>query len=189
MGDPGTEEARRLLVHGIGDDLAATVAGLSVAAGRAVAAMYLAPDGKLAPADVPRAIDASEEDAARGLAELSDAGIAVQRDGAWLLAGPYPDVIAASYLAKLRRVVVGRVALAKKARELIGEPTAPEDRAFLERVDDLVQKYSLFAYAFSKLVPEGVVALDVRSLISRAPVAIVEAVSRLSKAVAEPGDR
>ena len=166
-------DARRTLLEGVGEEVAASFPGITRLGGQIVAALYLA--------DAPRSMDdlAAELGRAKSnifgnLRGLEAAGIVERRreHGArfdvYALRGKYPDVIIGAYVARLRRVVADKRALVARARGILGDARGPHAAALRAKLDGLGRAYDRFADLFA-LVPAADGPLDLERALGFIP--------------------
>ena len=176
-------ETRRVLLDGVGAEVAASFPGITRLGGRIVAALYLA--------DAPQSMDAlardlgcSKSNIFANLRALEAAQIVERtrpsgvRHDVFTLAGPYPDVIVGAYLAKIRRVIVDKQALSRQARDLLGEARGPEAEALRRRIETLGRKYDRFGLVLSAILPEDG-PIDLESLLLKTPARVLRLMSGL----------
>lgn len=174
-------QARKTLLEGVGAEIAASFPGVTRLGGQVVAALYLA--------DAPRSMDDLSEELGRSksnifanLRGLEGAGIIERRrqSGArhdsFALRGKYPDVIIGAYLSRLRRVVRDKQTLSQRSLSLLGDAQGPDADALRTRLEDLHRKYTLFGELMNRYLPLIEGPVDLEALVSRVPVAVLEAV-------------
>ena len=178
--------ARRALLEGVGAEVAASFPGITRLGGQIIAALYLS-DGPRSMDQLAAELGCSKSNIFGNLRGLESAGILERRretgsrHDSYTLKGPYPDVIIGAYIARLRRVVVDKVALSDRALDLLGDATGPEADALRRRLVDLRRKYTLFGDIFARLLPAIEGPIDLEHLLSRVPLGVVEAVAKLTR--------
>ncbi|AUX48110.1 hypothetical protein SOCE26_096400 [Sorangium cellulosum] len=185
--------ARQALLEGVGAEIAASFPGITRLGGQVVAALYLA--------DTPRSMDELSQELGRSksnifanLRGLEAAGIIERRreSGArhdsFALRGKYPDVIVGAYLARLRRVVQDKRALARRALALLGDAEGAEADAMRSRLDDLSRKYDLFADLMEQLLPSIDGPVDLERLVAQVPEAVVRSLNAAARVAWAAGD-
>lgn len=178
--------ARRALLEGVGAEVAASFPGITRLGGQIVAALYLS-DGPRSMDQLAAELGCSKSNIFGNLRGLESAGILERRREAgarhdtYALKGPYPDVIIGAYIARLRRVVVDKVALSDRALDLLGDEKGAEADALRRRLVDLRRKYTLFGDIFARLLPAIEGPIDLEHLLSRVPLSVFEAVAKLTR--------
>ncbi len=179
--------ARRTLLEGVGEEVAASFPGITRLGGQIVAALYLA--------EAPRSMDELSAEPGRAksnifanLRGLEAAGIVEHRrePGArydlYQLRGRYPDVIIGAYLARLRRVVGEKRALVRRSREILGDARGPQATALSAKLDALGSTYDRFAELFA-LIPGAEGPLDLERVIDVIPRIALEKIAAVMKRV------
>jgi DNA-binding transcriptional regulator GbsR (MarR family) len=186
--------ARRTLLEGVGEEVAASFPGITRLGGQIVAALYLA--------ESPRSMDELSAELGRSksnifanLRGLAAAGIVEHhrdsgaRHARYRLRGKYPDVIIGAYVARLRRVVSDKRTLVRRSREILGEARNPEATALRAKLDALGGTYDRFAELFDML-PAMDGPLDLEAIIDGLPRVVIDAlVAVMRKAVGLVGAR
>jgi DNA-binding transcriptional regulator GbsR (MarR family) len=178
-------QARATVLDGVGREVAASFPGITRLGGQIVAALYLA--------DEPLSMDALSEELGRSksnvfanLRGLEAAGIVERRRApgsrydAFALRGKYPDVIVGAYLSRLRRVVLDKVNLCKRALEMLGDTRSPEADAMRDKLTALQRKYERFATVF-ELVPIADGPIDLEEVLDGLPRNILGTVAAMTK--------
>ncbi|WP_437675207.1 GbsR/MarR family transcriptional regulator [Sorangium sp. So ce131] len=191
--DERVAAARQELLEGVGAEIAASFPGITRLGGQVVAALYLA--------DAPRSMDELSQELGRSksnifanLRGLEAAGIIERRreSGArhdsFALRGKYPDVIVGAYLARLRRVVQDKRALARRALDLLGDAEGAEADAMRSRLVDLSRKYDLFADLMEQLLPSIDGPVDLERLVAQVPEAVVRSLNAAARVAWAAGD-
>jgi DNA-binding transcriptional regulator GbsR (MarR family) len=179
--------ARRTLLEGVGEEVAASFPGITRLGGQIVAALYLA--------DAPRSMDdlcaelgRAKSNIFANLRGLEAAGIVEHRrePGArydlYKLRGKYPDVIIGAYVMRLRRVVDEKLALVRRSREMLGDARGPDANALRAKLDALGGTYERFAELF-ELIPAPDGPLDLERAINLLPLGVLKAVAAVMKRV------
>src|ERR1700722_3748299 len=148
--------ARRTLLEGVGEEVAASFPGITRLGGQIVAALYLA-EGPRSMDELSAELGRSKSNIFANLRGLEAAGIVEHhrttgaRHDSYRLRGKYPDVVIGAYLGRLRRVVSDKRALVRRSREILGEARAPEANALRAKLDALGGTYDRFAELFDML--------------------------------------
>jgi DNA-binding transcriptional regulator GbsR (MarR family) len=166
--------ARRTLLEGVGKEVAESFPGITRLGGQIVAALYLA-DVTLSMEALSRELGCSKSNIFTNLRALEAAGI-VQRsrepgtrhDG-FSLRGRYPDVIIGAYFGRLRRVVVDKVDLSKRALALLGDERGEGADELRQKLESLLQKYEGFADLYTLLMPSTDGPFDLERLVAEVP--------------------
>lgn len=180
--DP-VRETRRVLLDGVGAEVAASFPGITRLGGRIVAALYLS-DGPQSMDALAKDLGCSKSNIFANLRALEAVHIVEKkrRHGArhdvFTLAGAYPDVIVGAYLAKIRRVVADKQALSRRARDLLGDARGPEADALRVRIDALGRKYDRFGMVLSAVLPEDG-PVDLERILAKTPARVVQLVGSL----------
>ena len=179
--------ARRTLLEGVGDEVAASFPGITRLGGQIVGALYLA--------EAPRSMDElslelgrSKSNVFANLRGLEAAGIVEHsrapgaRHDRFRLRGRYPDVVIGAYVTRLRQVVVDKRSLVQRARALLGPARGHEADALRAKLDALGGTYDRFAELLALLPGEGG-PLDLRGIFDALPVAALAAIARVVRRV------
>ncbi len=182
---------RRTLLDGVGAEVVASFPGITRLGGQIIAALYLA--------DEPQSMDAlsdmlgrSKSNIFSNLRALEAAGIVEKkrlpgaRHDLFALRGPYPDVIIGAYLAKLRRVIVDKQDLSRRAMTMLGNARGAEAEALRKRIDSLGKKYERFGIVFEELMPKTDGPIDLESLLTQVPVKLLRAIGALTRRALTP---
>ena len=195
---PGAEEeavakARATMLDGVGREIAASFPGITRLGGQIVAALYL--DGRaLSMDELAARLGRSKSNVFANLRALEAAGIVARRRAsgarhdAFVLRGPYPDVVVGAYLARLRRVVLDKVALCGRALALLGDAGGDDAEALRTKLTALQRKYERFARVF-ELVPIGDGPIDLEEVLDRLPRAIFGTLASVAKRAVGLGAR
>jgi len=172
--------ARRTLLEGVGEEVAASFPGITRLGGQIVAALYLA-DGARSMDELSAELGRSKSNIFANLRGLEAAGIvehhreAGARHDRYRLRGKYPDVVIGAYVARLRRVVADKRTLVRRAREMLGEAQGPEATGLRAKLDALGTAYDRFADVFEMLPPmDG--PLDLAAILDGLPRVALDAV-------------
>ncbi len=181
MSNEAVALARRTLLEGVGDEVAASFPGITRLGGQIVAALYLA-DGARSMDELSAELGRSKSNIFENLRGLEAAGIvehhrpARARYDLYRLRGKYPDVVIGAYVTRLRTVVADKRALVQKAREVLGDARGAEAEAIRHKLDSLGGTYDRFAELFEILPPlEG--PLDLEAIIDGLPRGALEAIA------------
>ncbi len=158
--------ARAAVLDGVGREIAASFPGITRLGGQIVAALYLA-DKPLSMDDLSDKLGRSKSNIFANLRGLEAAGIVERhrasgtRHDTFALRGKYPDVVVGAYISRLRRVVIDKVNLCKRALTLLGDARGEEADALREKLTSLQKKYERFANVFEVLpLTDGPVDLE-----------------------------
>ncbi|MGD0524456.1 MAG: hypothetical protein ABSE49_04905 [Polyangiaceae bacterium] len=193
--DPGPVAlARRTLLEGVGEEVAASFPGITRLGGQIVAALYLAETARSMD-ELSAELGRSKSNIFANLRGLEAAGIvehhreAGARHDRYRLRGKYPDVVIGAYIARLRRVVSDKRTLVRRSREILGETRSPEASALRAKLDALGGTYDRFAELFDML-PAMDGPLDLEAIINGLPRVVIDAlVAVMRKAVGLVGAR
>jgi HTH-type transcriptional regulator, osmoprotectant uptake regulator len=190
-GSDRLEAARRVMLEGVGTEIAASFPGITRLGGQIVAALYLS--------DTARSMDELCEELGRSksniftnLKALDAAGIVERRRGAGMrhdmfaLRGPYPDVIIGAYIARLRRVVADYRALTDRALKLMGDAKSQEAETLRARLRELHRKYELFGRLFGLFGTEIDGPLDLEAMLGAMPRAILQRFAEMARSAIGP---
>lgn len=182
--------ARRVLLEGVGAEVAQSFPGITRLGGQIVAALYLA--------DAARSMDQLSEELGRSksnvfanLRALEAAKIVERRrePGArfdtFALRGVYPDVIVGAYVARLRTVVDDKQQLVIRALELLGDAEGRDAESLRRRLADLERKYALFGMVFDRLLPGLDGPIDLERVVTRVPPAVFKTIGQLIRAAVD----
>jgi DNA-binding transcriptional regulator GbsR (MarR family) len=177
---------RRTLLDGVGAEVVASFPGITKLGGQLVAALYLS--------DGPQSMDAlcamlsrSKSNVFSNLRALEAAGIVEKRrvrgtrHDVFALRGPYPDVIVGAYLSKLRRVIVDKQELSRRAKKVLGDARGAEAEALRTRIDALSRKYERFGVVFEALMPVTDGPIDLERLLWQVPRKLISAIGTLTR--------
>ena len=173
--------------------MAASFPGITRLGGRIVAALYLA-DGPQSMDALARELGCSKSNIFANLRALEAVHIVEKtrrpgvRHDVFTLAGPYPDVIVGAYLAKIRRVIVDKQALSRRARTLLGDARGPEADALRSRIDALARKYDRFGLVLSAVLPDDG-PIDLERLLVKTPTRVLRLMSGLVARLTDSGSR
>jgi DNA-binding transcriptional regulator GbsR (MarR family) len=172
--------ARRELLEGVGEEVAASFPGITRLGGQIVAALYLA-DAARSMDELSAELGRSKSNIFANLRGLEAAGIVTHhrvagvRHDVFRLRGKYPDVVIGAYIARLRRVVSDKRTLVRRSRELLGDARGPEASALRAKLDALGGTYDRFAELFDMLpIMDG--PLDLEAIVDGLPRAALDAV-------------
>ena len=177
--------ARAEVLDGVGREVAASFPGITRLGGQIVAALYLA-DTPLSMDTLSEALGRSKSNVFANLRGLEAAGIVERRrasgsrSDAFALRGKYPDVIVGAYLSRLRRVVLDKVNLCKRALEMLGDAEGDEAAALREKLGSLKRKYVRFAAVF-ELVPIADGPIDLEGVLDGLPQGLLGTVATMAK--------
>jgi DNA-binding transcriptional regulator GbsR (MarR family) len=172
--------ARRALLEGVGEEVAASFPGITRLGGQIVAALYLA-EGERSMDELSAELGRSKSNIFANLRGLEAAGIvehhraAGVRHDRYRLRGKYPDVVIGAYVARLRRVVADKRTLVRRAREILGDARGAEATSLRAKLDALGSTYDRFADIFEMLPPmDG--PLDLAAVIDGLPRVALDAI-------------
>jgi DNA-binding transcriptional regulator GbsR (MarR family) len=172
--------ARRALLEGVGEEVAASFPGITRLGGQIVAALYLA-EGERSMDELSAELGRSKSNIFANLRGLEAAGIVEHyrasgaRHDRYRLRGKYPDVVIGAYVARLRRVVADKRSLVRRARETLGDARGPDATSLRAKLDALGSTYDRFADIFEMLPPmDG--PLDLAAVIDGLPRGALDAV-------------
>jgi HTH-type transcriptional regulator, osmoprotectant uptake regulator len=173
--------ARRTLLEGVGEEVAASFPGITRLGGQIVAALYLA-DGRRSMDDLSAELGRSKSNIFANLRGLEQAGIVEKsrdpgaRFDMYRLRGKYPDVLIGAYVARLKRVVADKQTLCQKSLELLGDATGDEADALRTKLNDLARAYGRFGDLYDILPPmDG--PIDLEGLIDFLPGPVLAAIA------------
>lgn len=188
------EAARRVMLEGVGTEIAASFPGITRLGGQIVAALFLSEPAKSMD-ELCEELGRSKSNIFTNLKALEAAGIVERRRGHGMrhdlfgLRGPYPDVIIGAYIARLRRVVGDYRALTDRSLKLIGEVKSPQADALRARLRELHRKYELFGRLFALFGPEIDGPLDLEAVLGAMPSAVLRRFADMARsAVGLRGD-
>jgi DNA-binding transcriptional regulator GbsR (MarR family) len=170
--------ARRTLLEGVGEEVAASFPGITRLGGQIVAALYLA-EGPRSMDELSAELGRSKSNIFANLRGLEAAGIvdhhreAGARHDRYRLRGKYPDVVIGAYIARLRRVVSDKRALVRRSRELLGDTRSPEATGLRAKLDALGGTYDRFAELF-EMFPAMDGPLDLEAVINGLPRGVLD---------------
>ncbi|MCC6647942.1 MAG: hypothetical protein IT374_20545 [Polyangiaceae bacterium] len=185
---PRVELAKRALLEGVGAEVASSFPGITRLGGQIVAALYLA-EGPQSMDQLTAELGCAKSNIFGNVRGLEAAGIVERRREAgarhdvFTLRGPYPDVIIGAYVARLRRLVYDKVALADRALALLGDERGRDADALRGRLTVLRRKYALFGRIFERVLPAMEGPIDLEDLLSRVPSGVFDALARLGRAL------
>jgi DNA-binding transcriptional regulator GbsR (MarR family) len=171
--------ARRTLLEGVGEEVAASFPGITRLGGQVVAALYLA-EGPRSMDELSAELGRSKSNIFANLRGLEAAGIvehhreAGARHDRYRLRGKYPDVVIGAYIARLRRVVSDKRTLVRRSREILGDARGPEAMALRGKLDALGGTYDRFAELF-EMLPAMDGPLDLEAVINGLPRVVLDA--------------
>ena len=172
--------ARRELLEGVGEEVAASFPGITRLGGQIVAALYLADDARSMD-ELSAELGRSKSNIFAHLRGLEAAGIVMHhrvagvRHDRYRLRGKYPDVVIGAYIGRLRRVVADKRTLVRRSRELLGDARGPAAHALRAKLDALGGTYDRFAELFDMLpILDG--PLDLEAIVNGLPRAALDAV-------------
>ncbi len=183
--DP-VKATRQTLLDGVGAEVVASFPGITRLGGQIVAALYLT-DGPLSMDELSAELGRSKSNIFSNLRALEAAGIVEKqrargtRHDVFALRGPYPDVIIGAYLAKLRRVIVDKQELSRRALQMLGDAKGREADALRVRIDSLGRKYDRFSIVFEELMPATDGPVDLESLLTQVPGKLLRAIGALTR--------
>jgi DNA-binding transcriptional regulator GbsR (MarR family) len=198
--------ARRALLEGVGQEVAASFPGITRLGGQIVAALYLADSknadafGPAGPGDTGRSMDELSAELGRSksnifanLRALEAAGIVERRRSAgarhdrFALRGPYPDVMIGAYIARLRRIVADKRALVERSLGLLGDARGEEADLLRSKLNELGRKYGLFGEVFQRVGASLDVPIDLEPLLREIPPEFLDLIAEmLTKAATKP---
>jgi DNA-binding transcriptional regulator GbsR (MarR family) len=178
--------ARRTLLEGVGEEVAASFPGITRLGGHIVAALYLA--------DEPRTMDELSAELGRSksnifanLRGLEAVGIVTHhrepgaRYDLYRLRGKYPDVVIGAYVTRLRQVVDDKRSLVRRSSELLGAARGPEAAALRTKLKALGGAYDRFGALFAMLPPmDG--PIDLERVVAALPPGVLEALAAVLRA-------
>ncbi|MBI2393120.1 MAG: MarR family transcriptional regulator [Deltaproteobacteria bacterium] len=183
--------ARRTLLEGVGQEVAASFPGITRLGGQIVAALYLAD----VPGEAGRSMDELSAELGRSksnifanLRALEAAGIVERRRSAgarhdrFALRGPYPDVMIGAYVARLRRMVSDKRALVDRSLAILGDAKGEEAELLRRKLDELGRKYGLFGEFFQRVGPALDAPIDLEPMLRDLPPEILDAIAELAAA-------
>ena len=172
--------ARRTLLEGVGDEVAASFPGITRLGGQIVGALYLA-DSARSMDELSAELGRSKSNIFATLRGLEAARIvehyrlAGARHDRYRLRGRYPDVVIGAYVTRLRQVVADKRALVRRSRGLLGEARGSQAEALRAKLDSLGGAYDRFAELFEMLpTPDG--PLDLEAILDRVPRAALDVI-------------
>ncbi len=189
--DDPVKATRRTLLDGVGAEVVASFPGITRLGGQIVAALYLADDA-LSMDTLSEMLGRSKSNIFSNLRALEAAGIVEKkrvrgaRHDVFALRGPYPDVIIGAYLAKLRRVIVDKQDLSRRAMSILGSARGAEAEALRKRIDTLGKKYERFGIVFEELMPKDDGPIDLDALLSQVPTKLLRAIAALTRRALTP---
>lgn len=188
--------ARRSLLEGVGQEVAASFPGITRLGGQIVAALYLAD----VPGDTGRSMDELSAELGRSksnifanLRALEAAGIVERRRSAgarhdrFALRGRYPDVMIGAYIGRLRRMVAEKRALVERSLGLLGDARGDEADLLRSKLNELGRKYGLFGEVFQRVGPALDAPIDLEPLLREIPPEVLDVVvEMILKSAAKP---
>jgi DNA-binding transcriptional regulator GbsR (MarR family) len=179
--------ARRTLLEGVGEEVAASFPGITRLGGQIVAALYLA-DGPRSMDELSAELGRSKSNIFANLRGLEAAGIVEHhrargaRHDSYRLRGKYPDVIIGAYLGRLRRVVSDKRALVRRSREILGAAGGPDADALRAKLESLGGTYDRFALMF-EMLPAMDGPLDLEAVLDGLPPMVLDALVAVMRRV------
>jgi DNA-binding transcriptional regulator GbsR (MarR family) len=179
--------ARRTLLEGVGEEVAASFPGITRLGGQIVAALYLA-DGPRSMDELSAELGRSKSNIFANLRGLEAAGIAEHhrtrgaRHDSYRLRGKYPDVVIGAYLGRLRRVVSDKRALVRRSREILGQAGGPDADTLRAKLDALGGTYDRFAMLF-EMLPAMDGPLDLEAVLDGLPPMVLDALVAVMRRV------
>jgi DNA-binding transcriptional regulator GbsR (MarR family) len=186
--------ARRTLLEGVGQEVAASFPGITRLGGQIVAALYLADDPRSMD-DLALELGRSKSNIFANLRGLEAAGIVARhretgaRFDSYALKGKYPDVVIGAYVARLRRVLADKRTLVHDAIDMLGDADGTEADALRERLDTLAHKYDRFGTLFNRVVPPIDGPVDLEAILDAIPEPVLLAATALLARALAPAPR
>lgn len=177
--------AEAAVLDGVGREIASSFPGITRLGGQIVAALYLA-DGPLSMDELSEKLGRSKSNIFANLRGLEAAGIverqriAGSRHDSFALRGKYPDVIVGAYIARIRRLVLDKVSLCRRALALLGDARGEEADALREKLTSLQRKYERFATVF-EMIPIGDGPIDFESVLDGLPATVLASVASIAR--------